>query len=337
MPTLTKALPDQTRDLILRLAAENPTLADLSPQQAEAVAKAVLGDMLKDQMKKAVLSARINFDIEVETFLGDQKSVHTRRTYAMALKAFAEWLSHQNLEIADLTPARADDFIRHQRTLGKDEDTVRLRVAVMSSFFTFLERRYVEIRNPFRGTKARPKSTWSTAVIPTTEEIATIIDRADPVTKVAVMIMVETGLRVGGLAELRIKPDGTFYAITKGKRFEGFEPMSDSIVSAIKAAGLSTFRPFNPDDRKGRGGSATSVAKVTVAISAKILRLCASLKESGEISAAFSPHDFRHAFAESNGHRGLAWLRDRLGHASIMVTERYLRNSLGVRSDLVVL
>ena len=41
-------------------------------------------------------------------------------------------------------------------------------------------------------------------------------------------------------------------------------------------------------------------------------------------------NDLRHAFAQRNAGRGLVWLRDRLGHASISVTERYLRNVLGV-------
>ncbi len=37
-----------------------------------------------------------------------------------------------------------------------------------------------------------------------------------------------------------------------------------------------------------------------------------------------------HAFAEKSAGRGLVWLRDRLGHSSVAVTERYLRNVLGV-------
>ena len=39
-----------------------------------------------------------------------------------------------------------------------DADSVRLVISVASSFFTFLERRDATIRNPFRGTKIRPRS-----------------------------------------------------------------------------------------------------------------------------------------------------------------------------------
>ena len=71
-----------------------------------------------------------------------QNSAHTCRAYRTALRGFAAWLEHKNLELADITPAMADDYIRDQRALTLDGDTVRLRVAALSSFFSFLERRY---------------------------------------------------------------------------------------------------------------------------------------------------------------------------------------------------
>jgi hypothetical protein len=48
---------------------------------------------------------------------------------------------------------------------------VRLTVAACSSFFSFLECRFDEIRNPFRGSRAKPASTWTEAVIPNAAEL----------------------------------------------------------------------------------------------------------------------------------------------------------------------
>ena len=61
----------------------------------------------------------------------------------------------------------------------------------------------------------------------------------------------------------------------------------------------------------------------------RLARLCVRLWERGR-SPVYSWHDLRHAFAERNVGRGLVWLRDRLGHSSLSVTERYLRNVLNV-------
>jgi len=331
--TAPVALPDFTLDLVKKLAFSVPDLGELSPAQAEAVAKAVLGDFLKDKMKTAVLSARIDFSQEVGLFLADLRSDHTRRAYRSALVTFQAWLANQGLHPAELTPGKADGFIRDQRALGKDADTVRLQVSSVSSFYSFLERRYSEVCNPFRGTRARPKSTWAMATIPSPTEITRMIESADPKTKVAIAILAETGLRVGALAELRIKADGTFTTVSKGSRVVGFEPLAPETRRMIRDAGLSASMPFNPENHHGHRGRAGTPSTVTNAVSARITALTRALASRGGIAAAYSPHDLRHAFAEANSTEGLMWLMKRLGHSSSVVTERYLRNSLGVSTD----
>lgn len=330
MTDLEKMTPEATKDLILQLAHNMPTLSDLTPAQAEAIAKAFLADQLKAEMGKAVMAARIRFEEECLRFIGDQKSGHTQRAYKTALETLATWMTREGLNLATITPALADDFIRDQRTTGKDEDTIRLRIAAISSFFTFLERRFSEIRNPFRGTKIRPRSTWATADVPTSKEIKSILQATDPKSRAAIAIMLEVGLRIGAMPELRIKADGTFWTDTKGKRFEGFEPLSTKTLDLIRAAGLPIARPFDPKDHAARNGEDATTAKTAHALATRIQRITKTLNEAGTIRAAYSAHDFRHAFAEAHKGKGLVWLRDRLGHASIAVTEKYLKNTLGV-------
>jgi len=327
---LMKILPPEHQKLIRDFAENTPSLADLTLEQAQAVAQAVLGDFLKDKMKRAVLAERIRFETEKDLFLKDQRSPHTRRAYQAALASFGRWLEHKNVGLPNVTPALADDFIRDQKAGGLDEDSVRLKVATVSSFFTFLGRRFAEIQNPFRGTKVRPRGTHATAIIPTPAEIEVIVSNAEPDVAATVSILAETGLRVGGLAELRIKSDGTFHTVSKGKKFLGFEPISEKTLKRIENAGLSTFRPFSPDNHPGRGGEGAPADLITAALSMKVSRLCKKLHKAGLISASFSAHDFRHAFAETHSDKGLLWLRDRLGHSSISITERYLRNSLRI-------
>ena len=317
------------RAVILELAKADPSLADLTAEQFEAIRRLYTIENLKDQMKRAVMAERVNMADEAARFLADQKSDHTRRAYSSALTAFARWLEHKGLNLAALSPALADDYIRDLKAEGQDEDTARLKIAALSSFFTFLERRFSEIRNPFRGTKIRPRSTWATATIPTVKELKAIQAKADPLTRAALSIIIETGLRIGALPELRIKADGSFYTLTKGSRFEGFEPLSVKTMEAIKAAGLNLARPFDPETLQGRGGKKDPASRMAASLTERINRHCQSLKEAGAIAARYSPHDFRHAFAEANASKGLVWLRDRLGHASIAVTEHYLKNTLG--------
>ena len=62
----------------------------------------------------------------------------------------------------------------------------------------------------------------------------------------------------------------------------------------------------------------------------RLARRCRRLRGEEKLGVVYSWHDLRHAFAERNAGRGLVWLRDRLGHSSVSVTERYLRNVLNV-------
>ncbi len=328
---LTKTAPAHLAHRIEELAAGMPELVDLTPEQLDAVTRAVLADELKTDLKRAILAAGIDWKEEREAFLSDKTSRHTRAAYRRALASLEAWLARKGLIPADLIPRLADDYIRDLRAEGKDADSSRLFAAAASSFYTFLERRYEEIRNPFRGTKARPASTWQTAEIPTPEEAEIILrGAADPMTRVALRIVDETGLRVGALAGLQIRVDGSYTTTTKGKKFNGPEPFSSEVLQAIRDAGLDAHKPFDPSRWGGRGSSETPAAdRFTIAMKTRLSRITRPLAEAGRIRTAYSWHDFRHAFAERNAHRGLVWLRDRLGQSSVSVTERYLRNTLG--------
>lgn len=93
-------------------------------------------------------------------------------------------------------------------------------------------------------------------------------------------------------------------------------------------------RPFDPvtfPRRPSGRYTETPAADLLVAwLRTWLAWLCAQLVADGKIVAVYSWHDLRHAFAERNKDRGLVWLRDRLGHASVAITGRYLRNVLSV-------
>jgi site-specific recombinase XerC len=185
-----------------------PELADL--------AQGVVVDELKAEMRRAIVAQRVDFAAEREAFLSDAKSTHTAATYRRALDHLGTWLELHNLAAANLTPRLADDFIRNMRAMsGRDADSTRLVVSACSSFFAFLERRFDEIRNPFRGSRARPASTWTEAVIPTAAELEVLQAEAEPTLAAALAVAIETGLRVGGLPGLTIRDDGSWTTVRR--------------------------------------------------------------------------------------------------------------------------
>jgi len=325
---------------IAELAFGIPELAELAPSELDALSRAVATDELKRELHRAVVARRINWDAEIDAFLSDCRSTNTRRVYQRALSLFSEWLSLKARSFVDVHAPEADEYIRDLRAESiRDADTVRVAVAAVSAFYTFLERRYEEVKNPFRGSKARPVSSWTESRIPTEDEISRIIAKADPLTAAAVAIVSETGMRIGALPGLTIKPNGSYTTVTKGKKFNGAEPLSRDTRAMIKQAGLPARKPFDPAHYVGRASKreavevATSAERIIALLKMRLLRVCDELAASGLVRERYSWHDLRHAYAESHADHGLRWLSKRLGHASIAVTERYLRNKLAIDTE----
>ncbi len=312
-----------------------PELSDLMQAQLDKIAQGVMVvDELKAEMRRAIVAERVDWQAERKAFLSDARSSHIREAYARALDHLGKRLELHNLRAANPTPCLADDFIRYMRAIsGKDADSTRRVVSACSSFFSFPERRFDEIRNPFRGSRARPASTWTEAAIPSSAELEVLLGQAEPALAAALAVAIEIGLRVGGYRGLGC---GTTGLGTPSPRGTGWrQPSRYPRLLLAHSRGRAWIRaghsapegfPWGP----GRANGETKGNPEELLVAWLKTRLCAQLMADGKLSAVFSWHDLLHAFAERNAGRGLVWLRDRLGHSSVSVTERYLRNVLNI-------
>jgi site-specific recombinase XerD len=306
--------------MAMRIAREAPTLADLNNDQLEQIARIVMTQRLTKAMDTAATLAGINYQAEKETFLnnaGKTQSPHTRQAYAAGLDRLETWAAAQGLNILELTPAQADDFIYSLRG-SRAAASIRLDTAAASSFFTWMHRRHNAIENPFKGTAARPqKKAAKKLEIPTAAEIKTIIKELAGTKSAtaaamgaAAAVMAYRGLRIGALPSLAIAR-GRFTGRSKGKDIQGELPAA--ALAAIKKAGLPLRGPF--------AGLKTNT------LQKQMERIMKKLHTSGKVQAAYSCHDLRHHYAVSQykKDRDIHRVSKLLGHASIQVTETYLR------------
>ncbi len=291
-----------------KIAHEAPQLADLPPDQLRRIAKAVVFDELKDSLRVQVEAARIDYKLEKEKFLKTTHSIHTARAYRQALERLEIWCRANDKNLVTLIPKDADDFIYAISAEGRSVASVRLDISASSAFFTWLERRHKSIRNPFRGTRARPKRTAKkTLQIPDKKDMSAIIDYFKGSTRAAVITMAGAGLRVGALPSLTIR-EGKYTCITKGKDQKGI--LSPTILKALKPLGAKPFI-----DRTA-GGIAESVKYGMT-----------TLFETGFIRAKYSCHDLRHYYAihEYRSDKDIYALSKKLGHSNINITQMYLK------------
>jgi site-specific recombinase XerC len=281
-------------------------------QKAQAVQFAALLDTAQKLIAVAGI-AGIEYQAEKEAFIdnaGRTGSVNTRLGYRAALDRLDAWVARQNLNPLELTPAQADDFIYSLRG-ARSAASIRLDVSAASSFFTWLERRHAGIKNPFRGTKARPaKKRVRAVVIPTEAEVATIVRELPKDLSAAVSIMAYRGLRAGIFPTLSIVGD-RFYGNSKGKDVAGKLP--DAALAAVKAAALPLRKPF-------AGTLPNTLEK-------RIARAIKKLHTDGKVQAGYSAHDLRHFFAvtEYRKTKDIYRVSGLLDHASLQITENYLK------------
>jgi len=299
------------------LGSVEDVLSRLTPEQIGALGRAALADELRAAVGQKIRAARVDLDGERAAWLACYTSAATVRAYSRAMDALVRWCGFRGVDVVTLTAADADAFILETRAAGGDADSVRAVVFACSSFFRFAERRHSFVKNPFRGSRATPKRTSPRAVIPAPGEIETILQAAgdDPVLFAAVRVMSEAGLRVGGLPGLTVRPDGSFTTESKGKPVLSFMPLELGTVRILSGIGRGR-QPF-------AGETAGSLRM-------RFARLVLRLHKAGKVSAPYSVHDLRHAFAERNKDKGLYWLARAMGHASVSITETYLRNALGI-------
>lgn len=299
--------------LVSFLATNTPTLEALTDTQRQAIARLFVMDNLKDELKAKVEAAKVNWQNEKALFLGEAEthSPQTARAYKNGLKKLENYMG---LNFMELTPAKADEFIYSLKKADYSPATIRQAVASCSAFFTFLERRYAFIRNPFRGTKATPKKKAVTAfAVPTDKEVEAILESVNNgILKAAFSIMAFRGLRVGALEKMEVGPHGAFITESKGKEIYGTLP--PICLEYMKAAGILAYaRPFG--------------AYKTECLQEAVKYYTRKLFKEGKLAAAYSAHDLRHFYAISRYKqtKDIYQLSKELGHTSIAVTESYLK------------
>ena len=281
-------------------------MADLSSEQLEQIIQLVTPDN------------HVDWNKERQVFLEDCKSLYTRRAYDSALQRFESWANQEEINPLNMSAANADHFIRFLKREGRAPSSIRIDIAAVSAFYTWLERYYKTIRNPIRGTRIRPPNeTKKGAEIPDLNELKLILAAMPPVERAIIKTMAFRGLRAGALPTL-CKRGERYIGKSKGKSLkegpvEGITLPPD-VIKTIENAGLNINQPF---------------ALMSVdAIKCRIWYRISKLYQAGEIRAPYSCHDFRHFFAvqEYKKDKDILRVSRLLNHAGIEITQTYLQS-----------
>jgi len=303
---------EKVEKMIYNISHNSPELKDLTEEQLELLSKIVITQNLTNELSNLSKINQIDYKMERDIFLlqvSRTGSEYTQSSYYKSLQKLERYTKKNNINILLLTPGQVDDWIY---TLTGSSNSKNLVIAGVSSFYSYLERRYSVIKNPVRGTRSRPvKKPVREIEIPTDMELMTILNSLPELERLAVYIMSYRGLRVGSLKKLKIWGN-KYQSYSKGKTIYGEFPVE--VITNIKSSELFTKNPFEN--------------LTTNSLKLRIYRQTLKLYKDGKISSPYSCHDFRHYFSvtEYNKNKDIYRLSKLLDHTNISITEGYLRS-----------
>jgi site-specific recombinase XerD len=295
-------------NMVLQISKNSPTLNDLTQEQLEILSRIVITQNLTNELNLKSKLVNINYKMERDMFLlqvSRTGSEYTQTSYFKSLKQLERYTKKNDINMLEVSPRQIDDFIY---SLSGSSNTKNLIISGISSFYSYMERRYSVIKNPVRGTRSRPKiKPVRELEIPDEIDLFTILNTLPELEKLSVMMMSFRGLRVGSLKNLKIWGN-KYQSVSKGKMIYGEFPIE--VITSLNG-NRSPFENMTTNSLKLR-----------------IYRHTTKLYNEGKIKSPYSCHDFRHYFSvtEYLKDKDIYRLSKLLDHSNISVTENYLRS-----------
>ena len=307
-------------DLVNKISSSlsNFNLAQLSKEQLESIAKLLIVDKAKDEMKSIIKKNNFNYDLAKSNWLRSFKAKNTVTIYSKALDLFADYLKKTDTHILDVITKDVDSFIISLDDTNLGNSSKRLYISALSSFFSKLLRWDYISHNYIKGSKLPKKERVRELKVPTQEEVDLIrnvilnyenakgkghhkVKEVHFKALAIIDLFIETGLRVGGIKTIKVGINGKITGNSKGKTFE--LQLSVELAKRLQKLVLENI-------------SEISVQKI-------IEKAC---KRAGVKS--YSCHSFRHFFAINHYMKNMDIYRvkELLNHTSISITENYLKS-----------
>jgi site-specific recombinase XerC len=328
---MTELTPHKKTQIINQISdfLDSKSLDKLNENELEYITKQILVDRLKDELKTEIKMSKVDLDALQDRWLSGFDSSATKETYGKSLQIFIDWLEVQSLNLFNLNSIDIDDYVSYIRKQYNMNNSIRERIAAVSSFFSFLERHDIISKNYFKGCRRppRPFETKDSGDIPDEAELG-IIEQylqeelncqgrgsAGKRNQARILLAVVTaikhhGLRCGALPSFSIDKTGRYRAESKGKEIKG--RMNEDAAAILKKLGFDKSKPFKE-------------LKVN-SIQKGFERFCKRLYAEGKIKTVYSLHDLRHyaAVKHYEEDKDIISTQRYLGHGSVSITQGYL-------------
>ena len=244
-------------------------------------------------------------------------SENTAKLYGNVLRSFA--MAMNGRRWSEITSEEIVNYLLIKKTAGASNNTIVANISAIRGLYNWMMRNYPLQQNPAKFIESPKKEKTIPHVLNADDIIKAVQQEKSQDIKLAIMIMVTTGMRVSEARTLSYEQInmGTAQAVVKGKGNKERTIFFPSyIIEAIKLRGKQEGEIFAGwQDRDFR---------------------YAIFLAFDRIGVKMSPHLLRHTFASNAINRGMRLdvLREILGHTSISTTQIYMHtNNVAMQSE----
>ena len=244
-------------------------------------------------------------------------SENTARLYDIALHSFAKAMAGRKW--SEISHDDITNYLIIKKANGASNNTIVAYISAIRGLFNWMSRNYPLQENPAKYIESPKKEKTIPHILNADDIIKAVQQEQNQDIKLAIMIMVSTGMRVSETRNLKYEQInmGNSQAVVMGKgRKERTIFFPSYILESIKLRGKQEGEIFAGwQDREFR---------------------YAIFLAFDRIGIKMSPHLLRHTFASNAINRGMRLdvLREILGHTSISTTQIYMHtNNIAMQSE----
>ena len=271
---------------------------------------------------------------------------NTIGTYRTAFILLLEYLETQSLkaeyiELKDITRNRIVGFLDWlEDEKGNSISTRNNRLAAIHSFFRYLQYEYPDYMDEYRNIIAVPfkKTRNQEMSYLTVEEMRLLMEQIDTTTQkgyrdyVLIYTMYESGARVSEvcnikISDIRFSKPHSLQVLGKGNKSRTI-PVSENLISKIqKYVEMNNLTKVPKDTLLFTNSQHQKLCRHGISYILSKYVEKARAKRSDLYTKAVTPHTLRHSRAMHllQDDVNLVYIRDILGHSSVVTTERYAR------------
>lgn len=286
--------------------------------------------------------------LATETWLNRRDSSHSRAAYAADASWWISYCAHEGIDLTKAHPVAADAYAVALRDAGLAKSTRARRLATASSWYAYLVRADIAMRNPFdkmdRPSVDADDSTTRGLSPVELQDLLLQAKRDGARTYALLVTMATTAARVGSVLSAKVSAVGS----DQGHRTLDLKVKGGKtkrvVLPPIAAAAIDTYltergdvdpdeplfvtRATRTETKPGKDGQPRQIGGKPLD-EAAVFRTLRRVATAAGISsaAALSPHSLRHTYATTLLSQGvpLADVQDAMGHADPRTTRRYDR------------